>query len=251
MILGCFNNIRTGATTYILSKYTMPKLLRAVQEHRITYLVMVPAVVASLIKSDVDVNRFLPSVRKVLYVASYLGKEAAQELRNLFSSLPSPPILQQNWGMTEVTGAGTVLPPSEETDGLNIGYLAPNLEARLLDDKGQLVEEGQHGELVVRGPTVFMGYWKDPKATQEGRTADGWHRTGDVMTVDRNGMWTFKGRDKVCLGGSMVGMRLTSNLYTAYHQSQRFPSFLGRDRKCSHVLRARTRLCGHQSHEVR
>ncbi len=70
-----------------------------------------------------------------------------------------------------------------------IGIPLPSTEARVVDLKkrDREVKAGQIGELAVRGPQVMMGYWKDPKATREVLSEDGWLLTGDVAQMDEDG----------------------------------------------------------------
>ena len=63
-------------------------------------------------------------------------------------------------------------------------------ETAIMDDEGNLLPPGQAGELVHRGPNVMMGYYKDPKATEEARKF-GWHHTGDLALIDENGEVLF------------------------------------------------------------
>ena len=74
-----------------------------------------------------------------------------------------------------------------------------------MDDAGNLLPRGQAGELVHRGPNVMMGYYKDPKATEEARKF-GWHHTGDLALIDEHGEVLFLDRkkDMIKSGGENV-----------------------------------------------
>ena len=78
-------------------------------------------------------------------------------------------------------------------------------ETAIMDDDGNLLPRGQAGELVHRGPNVMMGYYKDPKATEEARKF-GWHHTGDLALIDENGEVLFLDRkkDMIKSGGENV-----------------------------------------------
>jgi len=78
----------------------------------------------------------------------------------------------------------------------SVGQLFPNTKARLLDDAGNEVLDGQPGELYVRGPNICLGYWRNPHATKDTFTSDGWLKTGDVAVV-RNGWFWIVDRKKV------------------------------------------------------
>jgi 4-coumarate--CoA ligase len=66
----------------------------------------------------------------------------------------------------------------------------------LLDDDGNEVSEGQPGELYVRGPNICLGYWRNPQATKESLSPDGWLKTGDVAVM-KNGWFWIVDRKKV------------------------------------------------------
>jgi long-chain acyl-CoA synthetase len=68
----------------------------------------------------------------------------------------------------------------------SIGRPLDGVEIRLVDEAGSEVEEGDPGEIVVRGPNVFRGYWNDPEYTERS-FVDGWFRTGDVGVADDDG----------------------------------------------------------------
>lgn len=78
----------------------------------------------------------------------------------------------------------------------SVGQLDPNCECMLLDDDGNEVPEGQPGELYVRGPNICLGYWRNPQATKESLSPDGWLRSGDVAVV-KNGWFWIVDRKKV------------------------------------------------------
>ena len=78
-------------------------------------------------------------------------------------------------------------------------------ETAIMDDNGNLLPRGEVGELVHRGPNVMMGYYKDPKATEEARKF-GWHHTGDLALIDEHGEVLFLDRkkDMIKSGGENV-----------------------------------------------
>jgi fatty-acyl-CoA synthase len=78
----------------------------------------------------------------------------------------------------------------------SVGHLMPHLEARLVDDHGHPVPAGTVGDLELRGPQLFGGYFGSPERTAEALTADGWLRTGDLAVRDAEGIWRISGRRK-------------------------------------------------------
>ncbi|NJL27417.1 MAG: AMP-binding protein, partial [Thermoanaerobaculia bacterium] len=113
-------------------------------------------------------------------------------------------VLLERYGMTEI-GMALSNPLEGERIAGAVGSPLPGVETRLVDETGQEVEDGQPGELEVRGPGVFEEYWRRPDDT---RTSfrDGWFRTGDVGIRER-GIYRLLGRQSVDIlktGGEKV-----------------------------------------------
>jgi long-chain acyl-CoA synthetase len=77
-----------------------------------------------------------------------------------------------------------------------IGYPFPSTDLRIIDAEGKVVPVGTPGELCVKGPQVFSGYWKRPEETAKVFTSDGWFRTGDIARMDEDGMFYIVDRLK-------------------------------------------------------
>src|SRR5215468_6930742 len=84
--------------------------------------------------------------------------------------------IKQVWGSTELAGLAS-LQPDGEVDPDTVGRVIPGTEARIAED----------GEVLIRSPAVFKGYYKQPDATSDTMTEDGWFRTGDSGFLDRRG----------------------------------------------------------------
>jgi long-chain acyl-CoA synthetase len=102
--------------------------------------------------------------------------------------------LSEGYGLTEASpvvtsSVGRARPGS-------IGRPLPGVEVRLVDADGDDALLGDSGEIWVRGPNVFAGYWEDPAATAGALTADGWLRTGDIAVADDDGDLTIVDRSK-------------------------------------------------------
>jgi fatty-acyl-CoA synthase len=105
--------------------------------------------------------------------------------------------IRQGFGMTEVGVNCFSLP---ERDALrkigSIGFPNFYIDTRVVDDDGADVPAGETGELLMRGPVVTPGYWRDPDATAEAIDEDGWFHTGDLVEVDDEGYFYVVGRKK-------------------------------------------------------
>lgn len=109
------------------------------------------------------------------------------------------------WGMTEVAGPAMSHSPHWPPRHGSIGLPFPNVETRLasLDDKDHAAADGEPGELLVRGPQVTPGYWRDPVATDQSIASDGWLATGDIAVRDADGYFRIVDRrkDVIITGG--------------------------------------------------
>jgi long-chain acyl-CoA synthetase len=139
------------------------------------------------------------------------GAPLAKEIGELFHALDI--LIVEGWGLTECTTAASVNRPGRFRFG-TVGPALPGFEVRTDAD----------GELVIRSPTVFAGYYKDPAATREVLGEDGWLRSGDVGSIDEDGFIRITDRKKdilVTAGGKNVApQNLESALKTAPLVSQ-------------------------------
>lgn len=128
-------------------------------------------------------------------VASFAGGMALHvAVAERWQAMTGTPVLE-GYGLTETSPVVTLNPVRKARPG-TIGVPVPSTEVRLLDDAGQLVPDGQPGELAVRGPQVMLGYWKRADETAKVMTADGFFRTGDIATIDADGYIRLVDRKK-------------------------------------------------------
>jgi len=139
------------------------------------------------------------------------GAPLAKEIAEFFHSIDI--LIVEGWGLTECTTAASVNRPGRFRFG-TVGPALPGFE----------VETDEEGELLIRSPTVFAGYYKDPDATAEVLGADGWLRSGDVGSIDEDGFVHITDRKKdilITAGGKNVApANLENALKTAPLVSQ-------------------------------
>jgi malonyl-CoA/methylmalonyl-CoA synthetase len=104
----------------------------------------------------------------------------------------------ERYGMSEtiMLTSNPYDPQQGERRGGTVGFPLPGVELRVRGDDGQELAAGEIGNIQVRGPNVFKGYWKMPEKTREEFTDDGWFKTGDVGKIDERGYVTIVGRSK-------------------------------------------------------
>ncbi|MFZ3140302.1 malonate--CoA ligase [Polaromonas sp.] len=101
----------------------------------------------------------------------------------------------ERYGMSE-TAMLTSNPYQGERRGGTVGFALPGVSLRVVGDDGQPLPAGEIGNIQVKGPNVFQGYWRMPEKTAEEFTTDGYFKTGDVGKIDADGYITIVGRSK-------------------------------------------------------
>ncbi|MEN3345316.1 MAG: long-chain acyl-CoA synthetase [Arthrobacter sp.] len=117
-------------------------------------------------------------------------------------------LLVEGYGMTESSpvAMGNPFHPTRRTGTIGVPFPSTLMKVVELDGPGTEVPQGQPGELLLKGPQVFQGYWNNPEETAKALTPDGWLRTGDVVTVDEDGFTSIVDRAKelIITGGFNV-----------------------------------------------
>lgn len=172
------------------------KWLGAMGTEKVTLILAVPQIYAVLSKEAKGLKRlylrFWPfkNVRFGVSGAAPL----TQEIKDRFEEKIGVPILE-GYGLTETSPVVSV--NTEELQKIkSVGPAIPAVSTLVLDDNGKEVPRNAEGELCVKGPNVFRGYWGNEKATHDAFTEDGWFKTGDIVTVDDDGFIFIKDRKK-------------------------------------------------------
>ena len=117
-------------------------------------------------------------------------------------------LLVEGYGLTESSpvALGNPFHPTRRTGTIGVPFPSTLMKVVDLEDSSVEVAQGQPGELLIKGPQVFQGYWNEPDETAKSLTPDGWLRTGDIVTVDADGFTTIVDRAKelVITGGFNV-----------------------------------------------
>ena len=124
----------------------------------------------------------LAGVRRAISGAAALDAEVALRFERRYGIE-----IWQGYGLTEASPAvSTSLGTGRNRPG-SVGRPLPGVEVQLVDEADEAALEGDPGEIWVRGPNVFPGYWPDPKATAQVLTEEGWLRTGDIGVIGEEG----------------------------------------------------------------
>ena len=200
--------VARGAATILLSgeRLDCEEAWRLVEQHRVTNMFTVPTILTMLTRHEAVDRYDHSSLRYVIYAGAPMYRaDQLHALRKLGK------VLVQYFGMGEVTGNITVLPPalhSEDDAQMPVGscgFPRTGMDIAILAESGEPLTAGTTGEICVRGPGVFAGYHANPKATAKA-TAHGWFHTGDLGHMDAQGFVYITGRasDMYISGGSNV-----------------------------------------------
>lgn len=202
------NMIARGGRTVLLpsERFDPQQAFALIERHRLTNLFTVPTILKLLVEHDA-VDRFdHSSLRHVVYAGAPMYR---QDQKLALSKLGN--VLVQYYGLGEVTGNITVLPPRDhgaDDDSARVGtcgYERTGMQVSVQDEHGNEVEDGQTGEICVVGPAVFAGYFDNPDANAKA-FRNGWFRTGDIGHRGRDGYLYLTGRasDMYISGGSNI-----------------------------------------------
>jgi long-chain acyl-CoA synthetase len=188
VILGL--TMRVGATAVLMERFDAVGSLDAVERHGVTILFGAPPMFVAWLNTPGAGARDLSSVRIAVSGAAPLPGAVLEEFEKRFG-VP----IWEGYGLTETAPGVTSNAMGEHPKPNSIGRPLPEVQIRLVDEHGEEVEEGDPGEIVVRGPNVFGGYWRQEAETSKA-IRDGWFHTGDVAYADENGYLYLVDRKK-------------------------------------------------------
>ncbi len=192
--------LHQGATIVLIERFDPVSALEAIATHGVTIVIGPPTMWAAWAGLPDADPLSMRSVRLAVSGASKLPTDVALLVEERFDVR-----LREGYGLTETAPTVTTAVGTEAPVG-SIGVPVPGVEVRLVDDQGDDVLVGDEGEVWVRGPNVFAGYWEDPDATSAVLTPDGWLRTGDVAVVNDRGhlFLVDRAKDLVIVSGFNV-----------------------------------------------
>ncbi|MEQ6900444.1 AMP-binding protein [Nocardioides sp. YIM 152588] len=203
-------HVARGAATVLLpgESLDVAEAWRLVAEHRVSTAFTVPTILNRLV-AGVDESTDTSSLRYVIYAGAPITRQDQARALEVLG-----PVVEQYYGLCEVTGAITVLPPALHADVptyegiVTAGYARTGMTISIQDGEGNELPPGERGEICVVGPAVFPGYL-DNDAANEKSFRDGWFRTGDLGLLDEHGMLFITGRasDMYISGGSNIDPR--------------------------------------------
>ncbi len=193
-------SISRGATVLLVERFDPLQTLEAVTAQRASVIIGAPPIYIAWLNTPGVENYDLASVRYAVSGAAPLPRSVMERFATELGVA-----IWEGYGLTETAPLLTTVAMNDRPVPGSVGRPVPGVELRLLDDRGNDVRPGDPGEVVVRGPNVFRGYWHQPEATGEVLTADGWFSTGDVGIVDNGDLYLVdRKKDLILVSGFNV-----------------------------------------------
>lgn len=189
--------LQAGGANVLMERFDPAEALGLIDRHGVTLLASFPPVLSMLLEAAQAGGVGWNTLRYVL------GLDAPEVIQRLLGETNAA--FWTGYGQSETTGVVTLIDVSQRPG--SVGRPLAPVELQIFDEAGRPVGPGTVGEIVVRGPLVFLGYWRNEDATRyAGR--HGWHHTGDLGRLDEQGYLYYSGRkpekDLIKSGGENI-----------------------------------------------
>ncbi|TDC48908.1 fatty acid--CoA ligase [Actinomadura sp. KC345] len=197
----------TAGTLYVHTVFEPPAVVDAIERDRIEFFTAGPSLIDMLV-AEVRRRETAPelgSIREIAYGSAPITPSSLEAALEVLGCR-----FRQIYGNSECQSMVSLLAPEDHRPDHphlgSAGRIVYGWEVRVVDAAGAEVPAGTPGELLIRGETLLRGYWRDPEATREAFTADGYYRTGDVvrLTPDRYLYVLDRAKDMIISGGENV-----------------------------------------------
>ena len=188
-------SLMRGASLVLIERFDPMTAIETIRDRKVTLIPGAPPLWMAFEQMPTLPKDSFASVRIALTGASKMPEHTTRALFERYGLL-----VTEGYGLTECAPVVTTTTNVEKTTALtkigSIGRVLPGVEVRLVDESGENALRGDAGEIWVRGPNVFLGYFEDPQATARALTDDGWLRTGDIAVIDDDGFFYLVDRAK-------------------------------------------------------
>lgn len=189
-----------GGDTVLMTRFNPFDILPMLEKYRCTIMSAVPTIYAMLCRIPNVEQYDLDSVRYLVTGAAPLLEETYKAVQRVLKK----PLLS-GYGLTEATCGSAVAYYRHPVKWDSVGFVIPYTSMRIIDEQGKDVAQGEVGQVLLGGPTIMKGYYKNPEATAE-VLKGGWLYTGDLGRLDEEGYLYIVGRikDMIIRGGQNV-----------------------------------------------
>jgi long-chain acyl-CoA synthetase len=204
-----------GARLVLFPKFDVDLVLKAHKKSPATFLPAVPPIYDRIAAAAAERGIALDSIRFSISGAMNLPTATVERWENATGGF-----LIEGYGLTETSpiALGNPFGPSRKPGTVGVPF--PLTDIRVVDPRNVLLDRapGAEGELLIRGPQVFAGYWNRPQETEEALLEGGWFRTGDIVSVDKDDFVTVRDRLKelIITGGFNVSPTEVEDVLSEY-----------------------------------
>jgi fatty-acyl-CoA synthase len=191
-----------GGSLVILRRFDPKETLKAIEQEKVTNLWLSPAMTILLFNEPEFEQYDVSSVRFIIDGGEKMPATLIQKFKEKFPKA----WFADAYGLTETVSGDTFLAKDKMLHKIgSVGKPVPHLQIRITDDNGKEMVPGQLGEISLKGPKIFKGYWNNPEATAKA-IVDGWFRTGDIGMLDQEGFLYIMDRKKdiIISGGENI-----------------------------------------------
>jgi long-chain acyl-CoA synthetase len=183
--------VHAGVTSVLTERFDPEETLELIERHKVTIVPGAPPMYSAWLRLSGERASAFESIRVALSGAAPLPTEVSLAFRERFGLA-----IWDSYGLTEAGPGVTTSAMGDAPRPGSIGRPLPGVEVRLVDEAGDDVEDGDPGEIVVKGPNVFSGYWGQEEESEAVLAPGGWLRTGDVAVRDEDGYLYLVDRKK-------------------------------------------------------
>jgi len=199
---GFLGSVLTGGATVFLDSVDLDDICRTIEKEKVTTVVWVPTLAKRLVTFERLADYDLSSLQRMHCGGGVSQPDLIRDVRDKLGCR-----YHNGYGATEGMTTLTRADDSLETILNTVGKpTCPHDIYKVVDFNGRQLPAGSSGELLIKGPGVFTGYYKNPEENQKAFTADGFFKTGDVAKIDKEGYITLTGRIKEMInrGGESI-----------------------------------------------
>lgn len=202
--------ILSGGCLEVMPGFDLDRIQSLLAAGRITKFFAVPTIYVRLLNME-GLKEKLGRVNYCFSAAASMAAEVVHKWKDRTGLA-----IHEGYGMTEAAPTVAYNHHIKHVIG-SVGTAVPNVEIQLRDINGRQVEQGQEGEVCVRGPNIMKGYYNNPEGTRDAFWEDGWFRSGDVGVLDEHGYLYIVDRikDMIITGGENVySLEVENAIYT-------------------------------------
>ena len=179
-----------GATLTFIPRFDPAKALEIIERDKVTMFSGVPTMYNAMLHDASREDRDTSTLKTCTSGGSAMPGELLRGFEKAFDCM-----VLEGYGLSETSPVASFNHPDKERKIGSIGTPIEGVEMKVVDDDGNDVEQGEVGEIAIKGHNVMKGYWNKPEATEE-VMSDGWFLTGDMAKIDEDGYFFIVDRKK-------------------------------------------------------